>query len=74
MGKSQFVWEKTANRSQYLDDTEFKATIIKVPQHIRGNILKMNEEIKSLRKEIKDIKKNGKKTTTNVKMSQDRTQ
>lgn len=27
----RFVREKTANRSQYLDDTEFKATIIKNP-------------------------------------------
>ena len=62
------------NQDIILIVTDFKATIIKVPQHIRGNILKMNEEIKSLRKEIKDIKKNGKKTTTNVKMSQDRTQ
>lgn len=46
MGKSQFVWEKTVNRSQYLDDTEFKATIIKTLQHVRTNILKMNEGLK----------------------------
>lgn len=60
MGKSRFVREKTANRSQYLDNTEFKETIIKEPQYIGGNILKMNEEIKNLRKEVKDIKKNQK--------------
>lgn len=27
--ESQFSWEKTVNRSQCLDDTEFKAAILK---------------------------------------------
>lgn len=50
--KCQFVLEKTINRSQYSDNTEFKTAIIKILQRVRANILKMNAKIKSLREEI----------------------